>query len=361
MTRIGNVLTGFSSPDGVTWTQVGSITISMTGTVYFGLSANANTSTQLNTSSFTNVSVTNTTPSVTNAATVMNAQNLSGLVLTPNAADGTSITHFQITGITNGTLFQANGTTPITNGQFITVAQGAAGLKFLPAANSTATGSFQAQASLSNSTSGLSGNSVTATITVAPLVTVESTVINGGLTGGNQRSLVKNVTVNFSGLVTTPLSAGAFVVTQQPSGTPVTVIATPSTVAGKTVVTLTFSGTTTENGSLKDGNYQLNINGALIKDALGYSIDADANLSAGGTRLFGQGASTAALDKFFRLFGDYDGDRDVDNSDLLRFRTTQNRLSSDALFLWFMDFDQDGDVDNTDLLRFRLRLGTTLV
>ncbi len=360
MTRIGNTLTGFASSDGVTWTQVSSVTISMTSTVYFGLSANANTSTLLNTSSFTNVSVTNTTPSVTNAATVVNAQNMTGLVLTPNAADGTSITHFQITGITNGTLFQANGTTPITNGQFITIAQGAAGLKFLPAANSTATGSFQAKASLSNTVSGLSGNAVTATITVAPLVTVESTVINAGLTGGNQRSMVKNVTVTFSGLVTTPIASGSFVVTQQPSGTPVTVIATPSTVAGKTVVTLTFSGPGTENGSLVDGNYQMVINGALIKDALGYSIDADANQSAGGTRLFGQGASTAATDKFFRLFGDYDGDRDVDGLDLFRFRTTQNKLQSDPLFLWFMDFDQDGDVDGIDLFRFRVRYGSTI-
>ena len=68
------------------------------------------------------------TPTVTNATTNEDTQTTSGLVLSVNPADGAEVTHFKITGITNGTLFQTNGTTPISNGEFITVAQGTAGL-----------------------------------------------------------------------------------------------------------------------------------------------------------------------------------------------------------------------------------------
>ena len=73
------------------------------------------------------------TPSVTNATTNEDTQTTSGLVISRNAADGAEVTHFKITGITNGTLFQNDGTTAINNGDFITFAEGNAGLKFTPA------------------------------------------------------------------------------------------------------------------------------------------------------------------------------------------------------------------------------------
>jgi hypothetical protein len=52
-----------------------------------------------------------------------------------NSVDGPEVTHFKITSITNGRLFQHDGTTPIINGGVITLAQGQAGLKFTPDAN----------------------------------------------------------------------------------------------------------------------------------------------------------------------------------------------------------------------------------
>ena len=52
------------------------------------------------------------TPSVTNATTNEDTQTTSGLVISRNAADGAEVTHFKITGITNGTLYQNDGTTP---------------------------------------------------------------------------------------------------------------------------------------------------------------------------------------------------------------------------------------------------------
>jgi uncharacterized repeat protein (TIGR01451 family) len=106
------------------------------------------------------------TPSVTNASTTVNTQTTSGLVISRSPADGSEITHFKITNITGGTLFKNDGTTQINNGSFITFAEGNAGLKFTPPLNSTADGSFQVQASLSNNDSGLGGGIATATISV---------------------------------------------------------------------------------------------------------------------------------------------------------------------------------------------------
>src|SRR5262249_48561542 len=58
----------------------------------------------------------------------------SGIVIDRNAADGTEVAFFQVLNLTNGSLFQNDGTTPITNNAFITYAQGHAGLKFTPSA-----------------------------------------------------------------------------------------------------------------------------------------------------------------------------------------------------------------------------------
>lgn len=106
------------------------------------------------------------TPSVTNASTTPNTQTRSGLVISRNAADGAEVTHFKITNITNGTLFHNDGTTRINNNDFITFAQGNAGLKFTPATGFTGTAHFTVQASTQASDSGLGGSPVTADIIV---------------------------------------------------------------------------------------------------------------------------------------------------------------------------------------------------
>ena len=106
------------------------------------------------------------TPSVSNATTNEDTRSAGGLVISRHAADGLEVTHFKITGITNGTLYQNDGTTPITNGSFITFAQGNAGLKFTPTPDFNGSGSFTVQASLSAGDGGLGGGSVNATVTV---------------------------------------------------------------------------------------------------------------------------------------------------------------------------------------------------
>ena len=69
------------------------------------------------------------TPSVTNAVTNEDTLSMSGLVILPLPQDGVETSHFQMTNITNGTLFLNDGVTQINNGDFITTADGAMGLK----------------------------------------------------------------------------------------------------------------------------------------------------------------------------------------------------------------------------------------
>jgi hypothetical protein len=119
------------------------------------------------------------TPSVSNAATLVNTQTSSGLVVTKNSADGAEVTHFQITHITGGTLFQNNGTTPINEGDFITDVQGALGLKFTPTTNKAIPGTqffFDVQASTSANVNGLAGALARATITVTDPIEPTTTI-----------------------------------------------------------------------------------------------------------------------------------------------------------------------------------------
>jgi len=124
-------------------------------------------------------------PSVTNATTAEDTQTSSGLVVTRNAVDNGEVTHFRISAITNGTLFKNDGATQINNGDFITAAEGNAGLRFTPAANLFSPGTsfgFNVEAALSAGGAGLSP-ATGATITVSPVadlpsVTNASTFVN---------------------------------------------------------------------------------------------------------------------------------------------------------------------------------------
>ncbi|HYE35347.1 Ig-like domain-containing protein, partial [Methylocaldum sp.] len=134
------------------------------------------------------------TPAITNASTNEDVQTTSGLVITRNVTDGNEVTHFKVTGITNGRLFKNDGTTEVTNGTFIRFAEGNAGLKFTPAANYSGTGNVTIQASTSNSDAGLSGSTVNATVTINPIA--DTPVVTAAVTDEDTQSS--------SGLVITP-------------------------------------------------------------------------------------------------------------------------------------------------------------
>lgn len=108
------------------------------------------------------------TPSISSATTDEDVQSSAGLIISRAAVDSSEVTHFRISNITGGTLFKNDGVTAIANGDFITFAEGNAGLKFTPTANSSTSGSFDVQATLDAAGTHLSPVA-TASITVNPV------------------------------------------------------------------------------------------------------------------------------------------------------------------------------------------------
>lgn len=60
------------------------------------------------------------------------------------------------------------------------------------------------------------------------------------------------------------------------------------------------------------------------------------------------------MDGFVRLFGDSDGDGDVDALDRDAFRSAFGTSAGD---LWYFDFNGDGNVDGRDNGQFNRRFG----
>src|SRR5262249_30647660 len=118
-----------------------------------------------------------------------------------------------------------------------------------------------------------------------------------------------------------------------------------SLVGGKTVAVLTFAGRGFVGGSLADGSYTLTVRADHVHDRWGRELDGDGDGTSGGDR----------VDGFFRLFGDSDGDHDVDGVDRDLFRSAFKSSLGDASYLWYFDFDGDGDVDGSDNGEFTRR------
>jgi hypothetical protein len=172
---------------------------------------------------------------------------------------------------------------------------------------------------------------------------VESIVLNDG---SAQRSMVNRITVTFDGAAV--LDPGAIELRRQ-DGSLVGAQVSISLVGGKTVAVLTFAGPEFVGGSLADGRYTLTVRADRVHDRWGRELDGDGDGdgSAGGDR----------VDAFFRLFGDSDGDHDVDQQDRELFRSALKSRAGDAGYLWYFDFDGDGDVDGYDNGQFNRRFG----
>jgi Bacterial Ig-like domain len=166
---------------------------------------------------------------------------------------------------------------------------------------------------------------------------IESVVVNDG---SAQRSMVNSLTITFDRVVT--FDPGAFGLQRQ-GGSAVSLNVATSVVGSRTVATLSFSGSDIIGGSLADGTYALTIRSDHIRDEVGRGFDGDGDGNGGGDR----------VDSFFRLFGDSDGDRDVDWQDRDLFRSAFGKSATDAGYLWYFDFDVDG-LDNG---QFNLQFG----
>jgi hypothetical protein len=177
-----------------------------------------------------------------------------------------------------------------------------------------------------------------------PPVAVESVVVNDG---SAQRSMVNSLTVTFNRVVT--IDPRAFELRRQ-DGSLVGLTILTSVVDGRTVAALTFTGADVVGGSLADGNYTLSVRGDRVHDRWGRELDGDGNGLPSGDR----------TDAFFRLYGDSDGDGDVDRLDRDRFRSALHTTAGEPGYLWYFDFDGDGDVDSRDRGQFGRRFGTHL-
>jgi arylsulfate sulfotransferase len=169
--------------------------------------------------------------------------------------------------------------------------------------------------------------------------TIASVVLNDG---SAQRSMVNSLTVTFDGAAI--LDPGAIEL-RRSDGSLVDAQVSISALGGKTVALFNFAGGGFIGGSLADGSYTLTVLADHVHDRWGRELDGDGDDSAGGDR----------VDAFFRLFGDSDGDGDVDTLDRDLFRSAFKTSAGEAGYLWYFDFDGDGDVDGLDNAQFNHR------
>lgn len=175
----------------------------------------------------------------------------------------------------------------------------------------------------------------------APPARVGSVIVNDG---SAQRSMINRITVTFDSVVT--VDAAAFELRRQ-GGALVGLSVATSVVNGRTIAVLTFTGSDIIGGSLADGSYSLTVRADQVHDGVGRELDGDGDGSAGGNR----------VDSVSRLFGDSDGDGDVDWLDRELFRSAFKKRAGEAGYLWYFDFDGDGDVDSFDNGQFNRRFG----
>ncbi|QDV84799.1 S8 family serine peptidase [Stieleria magnilauensis] len=164
-------------------------------------------------------------------------------------------------------------------------------------------------------------------------------VINVDVNEGQMsRSHLTSLRVTFDGILAEPNLASAFQIHNRDplKADPQTSFSVDHS-SGRTIVTFGFLSQLVDNG-----NYQMAINGSQVRSDVGIVMDDD----------FAFGES--ATDRFFRLYGDSDGDRDVDGQDYGRFGRSFLRGLGDPDYNPQFDSDLDGDVDGQDYGRFGL-------
>ena len=169
---------------------------------------------------------------------------------------------------------------------------------------------------------------------------VQSVLVNQGEA---QRSHVTELTVNFSEVVF-GVDSDAFVLMNTTTNSQITPNVSTELIDGRTVATLTFSGNGIIAGSLPDGEYQLTILSENITDGAGNLLDGNGD-GIGGDN---------ATDEFFRLFGDIDGNGNVNIIDFFQFK---NAFGPTGTYNSAFDFDDDGVIDILDFFEFRNRFG----
>ena len=166
-------------------------------------------------------------------------------------------------------------------------------------------------------------------------------VITGIVEGGlPQRSMLRSLAFQFSEDVSASLEPGDLVLenlTTAETIDPGVMTVTYDSATNTATWTFNFPGPFFE--SLPDGNYCATLPAAAVEDPGGNNPNADSLLA------------------FHRVFGDRDGDTDVDFLDSIRFRTC---FFAPPNCDFRFDVDSDTDVDFLDLINFGSRFPSQL-
>lgn len=179
--------------------------------------------------------------------------------------------------------------------------------------------------------------------------------------GGDQRSVIDEFVIVFDSAVDVDWSHGDLItLVNRNTQAEVNVVATLESANGATQIRVRFAAgpsveSATNSPSLADGNYELTLNASRISLG-GEALDGDGNGVGGDDYVFG----TQASDQFFRLFGDQDGDRDVDSEDYDAFVAALLSTAGSGNFDARFDSDDDGDVDGKDYGSYLTRHQTAL-
>ncbi|MFO0939536.1 MAG: YDG domain-containing protein [Pirellulales bacterium] len=190
----------------------------------------------------------------------------------------------------------------------------------------------------------------TGTLSILSPIAVSSYSVNAGAA---QRSMLTSISLTFNTPVT--LTAGAFSITNIGLTTvqniPLSqsqIIVTPAFGTPSTTFTITFgagSGVQTRasgGNSLLDGNYRLDVDATKVVDAVQRVMPTNAVIGA------------TAADKFFRLYGDIDGNGAVDAVDYIAAR---NAFASPGNYNAAFDINGDGVLSASESTSFTLNFG----
>jgi subtilase family serine protease len=186
-------------------------------------------------------------------------------------------------------------------------------------------GTYTVTVSVTDDNGGVATQTLTVKVLAPAPVLAQPVKVNNGAA---QRSVVKSLTLTFDRAVN--FDPAAFVLTRRDgSVVPMTITASDD----RKTLTLTFA-------SLADGIYDLAVAATGVWNDDGVKV--------------GQNLSYT----FHRLFGDRDGDKDVDSVDSAWFRSAMGKVEGQAGFAAEFDRDGNGVVDSTDSAWFRANLGS---
>jgi hypothetical protein len=168
-------------------------------------------------------------------------------------------------------------------------------------------------------------------------VTVSSVVVNGNIAAlaGAQRSMVDSIVYTFSEAVTiattgTNSNPGIGIAVHGAEQGTVPTLNWSSPDGGVTWI-VTFNGSSVVGNSIANGVYDLTLNPTAITSV----AHPSASFTPRGT------------DTFYRLYGDYNGDKVVNATDNLHFKTAITTYNP------IFDYDNNGAVNATDNLHFK--------